>query len=215
MVHNLSEQNSIFSQFIAEIRDVDIQQDSMRFRRNIERIGEILAYELSQKLDYYEEEVFTPLGIAKENLIKEQPVVASILRAGLPLHNGILNMFDQAENAFISAYRKEHKDGSFEVHVDYLASPDIEDKVLILADPMLATGRSMELVYKALLSKGKPKQIIIVSVIASKIAIELLKSKLPKNTKFFIGAIDDELTAQSYIVPGLGDAGDLAFGQKS
>jgi uracil phosphoribosyltransferase len=215
MVHNLSEQKSIFSQFIAEIRDVDIQQDSMRFRRNIERIGEILAYELSQKLDYYEEDVFTPLGIAKENLIKEQPVVASILRAGLPLHNGILNMFDQAENAFVSAYRKEHKDGSFEVHVDYLASPYIEDKVLILADPMLATGRSMELVYKALLSKGKPKQVIVVSVIASKIAIEHLKTKLPKNTKIFVGAIDDELTAQSYIVPGLGDAGDLAFGQKS
>ncbi len=215
MVLNLSEQNSIFNQFIAEIRDVDIQQDSMRFRRNIERIGEILAYELSKDLDYYEQEVFTPLGIAKENLIKEQPVVASILRAGLPLHNGILNLFDQAENAFISAYRKEHKDGSFEVHVDYLASPDIEDKVLILADPMLATGRSMELVYKAMLQKGTPKQIHVVSVIASKLGIEHIKTRLPKNTKIWVGAIDDELTAQSYIVPGLGDAGDLAFGQKS
>jgi len=215
MVLNLSEQNSIFNQFIAEIRDVDIQQDSMRFRKNIERIGEILAYELSKNLEYYEQEVFTPLGIAKENLIKEQPVVASILRAGLPLHNGILNMFDQAENAFISAYRKEHKDGSFEVHVDYLASPDIEDKVLILADPMLATGRSMELVYKAMLQKGTPKQIHVVSVIASKLGIEHIKTRLPKNTKIWVGAIDDELTAQSYIVPGLGDAGDLAFGQKS
>lgn len=215
MVHNLSDQNSIFSQFIAEIRDVDVQQDSMRFRRNIERIGEILAYELSQKLEYYEEDIFTPLGIAKEHLIKEQPVVASILRAGLPLHNGILNMFDQAENAFISAYRKEHKDGSFEVHVDYLASPDIDGKVLILADPMLATGRSMELVYKAILQKGMPKQIHVVSVIASKLGVEHVKSKFPKNTKIWVGAIDDELTAQSYIVPGLGDAGDLAFGQKS
>ena len=215
MVRNLSEQNSIFNQFIAEIRDVDIQQDAMRFRRNIERIGEILAYELSKDLDYEEEEIFTPLGIAKENLLKQQPVIASILRAGLPLHNGILNLFDQAENAFISAYRKEHKDGSFEVHVDYLASPLIDDKVLILADPMLATGRSMELVYKALLQKGMPKQIHIVSVIASKLAIEHIKSKFPKNTKIWVGAIDDELTAQSYIVPGLGDAGDLAYGQKS
>ncbi len=215
MVHNLSEQNSIFNQFIAEIRDVDIQQDSMRFRKNIERIGGILAYELSKDLDYEEEEIFTPLGIAKENLLKHQPVIASILRAGLPLHNGILNLFDQAENAFVSAYRKEHKDGSFEVYVDYLASPDIDDKVLILADPMLATGRSMELVYKAMLQKGTPKQLHVVSVIASKMAVEHIKAKFPKNTKIWVGAIDDELTAQSYIVPGLGDAGDLAYGQKS
>ncbi|HIP35465.1 MAG TPA: uracil phosphoribosyltransferase [Crocinitomix sp.] len=215
MVLNLSNQNSVFNQFIAEIRDVDIQQDAMRFRRNIERIGEVLGYELSKELEYVEEEIFTPLGIAKENLIKNQPVIASILRAGLPLHNGLLNLFDQAENAFVSAYRKEHKDGTFEVHVDYLAAPNIDDKVLIIADPMLATGRSMELVYKALLQKGKPKQIHVVSVIASKTAIEHIQTKLPKNTKIWVGAIDDELTAQSYIVPGLGDAGDLAYGQKS
>ncbi len=215
MIVNLSDKNSIFNQFIAEIRDVDIQLDAMRFRRNLERIGEILAYELSQDLDYFEEEVFTPLGIAKTNLIKQQPVIASILRAGLPLHQGLLNIFDQAENSFISAYRKHHKDGDFEVHVDYLASPDLEDKTLILADPMLATGTSMVEVYKALLEKGKPKKIHVVSVIASKQAVEYVKSKLPSNTKMWIGAIDDELTAQAYIVPGLGDAGDLAFGEKS
>jgi uracil phosphoribosyltransferase len=215
MIHNLSETNSIFNQFIAEIRDVDIQQDAMRFRRNLERIGEILGYELSKTLTYETEEVFTPLGIAEANVLTQQPVVASILRAGLPLHHGLLNLFDQAENAFISAYRKEHKDGSFEVHVDYMAAPDLEDKVLILADPMLATGRSMELVYKALLQKGKPKQIHLVSVIASKLGLEHVKTKFPKNTQIWVGAIDDELTAQSYIVPGLGDAGDLAFGIKS
>lgn len=214
MVHNLSDQNSIFNQFIAEIRDVEIQKDSMRFRRNIERIGEVLGYEVSKHLKYKPTEVTTPLGISKTELLENQPVIASILRAGLPLHQGLLNVFDKAENSFISAYRKHHKSGTFEIHVDYLASPSLEGKTLILADPMLATGSSMVMVYKALLQMGMPKKIHIVSAIASKAAVEFVMSKFPKGTELWVGAIDAELTAQSYIVPGLGDAGDLSFGSK-
>jgi uracil phosphoribosyltransferase len=215
MVHNLAEKNSIFNQFIAEIRDVEIQKDSMRFRRNLERIGEVMAYEISKKLDYIESDVITPLGTANVNLIKEQPVIGSILRAGLPMHQGVLNIFDRAENSFISAYRRHHKNGEFEIEVEYMASPSIEGKTLILVDPMLATGSSMVLVYKSLLQLGTPKKVYIVSAISSKDAVEFVKSKLPKNTELWLGAIDEELTAQSYIVPGLGDAGDLAFGSKS
>jgi uracil phosphoribosyltransferase len=214
MIHDLSKNNSVFNQFIAEIRDVVIQKDSMRFRRNIERIGEVLGYELSKELVYGRVLVTTPLGESETELIKEQPVIASILRAGLPLHQGLLNVFDKAENSFISAYRKHHKSGAFEIHVDYMASASIEDKTLILADPMIATGSSMVAVYKSLLQRGTPKKIHIVSAIASKEAVDFVMSKMPSNTEMWVGSIDAELTAKSYIVPGLGDAGDLAFGSK-
>lgn len=215
MIHNLSEKSSIFQHYIAEIRDVEIQKDAMRFRKNLERIGSVLGYELSQTLDYTRKSVTTPLGEASCELLSEQPVIASILRAGLPMHHGLLATFDRAENAFVSAYRKHHKNGDFDIHVEYLAAPSIEGKILVIADPMLATGSSMVLVYKSLLEKGTPKQVHIVSAIASQEAVDFVKSKLPKQTEFWIGAIDEELTAQSYIVPGLGDAGDLAFGNKS
>lgn len=213
-VHNLSDQNSVFNQFIAEIRDAEVQKDSMRFRRNMERIGEVLGYELSKQLEYAPSQVKTPLGVAETELMTSQPVVASILRAGLPLHQGLLNVFDKAENSFVSAYRKHHKSGEFEIHVDYLASPNLDGKVLILADPMLATGSSMVSVYKALLQMGTPKKIHVVSTVASKEAVDHVLAKFPQGTELWLGAIDNELTAQSYIVPGLGDAGDLAFGEK-
>ena len=214
MVHNLSDQNSVFNHFMAEIRDVNVQKDSMRFRRNMERIGEVLGYELSKTLNYSNLEVSTPLGIAKTSLLESQPVVSSILRAGLPLHQGLLNVFDKAENSFISAYRKYHKSGDFEIHVDYLASPNLDGKTLILADPMLATGSSMVMVYRALLQKGTPKKIHIVSAVASKEAVQYVMDEFPIGTELWLGAVDAELTAQSYIVPGLGDAGDLSFGEK-
>ena len=214
MVHVLGASNSIFTQFIAEIRDEVVQKDSMRFRRNIERLGEIFAYEISKKINYEVREVNTPLGIANVSVPEEQPVVASILRAGLPLHQGVLNYFDKAQNAFISAYRRHHKDGSFDIQVEYLASPDLNGKFLILCDPMLASGSSMVLTYQALLRRGVPAHTHIVSVIASSEGLEYVKKHLPENVTIWIGAIDEELTAQSYIVPGLGDAGDLAFGEK-
>lgn len=214
MVHVLSKENSIFNQFVAEIRDVNIQKDSMRFRRNLERMGEIFAYEISKKLDFENTDVTTSLGISTESLIKEQPVIGTILRAGLPLHQGILNYFDKAENAFISAYRKHHKNGTFDIQVEYMACPTLQDKVLILTDPMLATGGSMVLTYKALLHRGIPKHTHIVTSIASVEGLNYAKNNLPSNVTFWIGAVDDELTAQSYIVPGLGDAGDLAYGTK-
>ncbi len=215
MIHNLSDTSSIFQHFIAEIRDQNIQKDSLRFRTNLERIGAVLGYELSKSLNYSTQNITTPLGVAQCDLLNQQPVIASILRAGLPMHNGLLSVFDQAENAFISAYRRHFKNGDFDVHVEYLASPDIEGKDLIIADPMLATGSSMVLVYKSLLEKGMPGKVHIVSAIASQEAVDFVKSKLPKQTEFWVGAIDEELTAQSYIVPGLGDAGDLAYGSKS
>lgn len=215
MIHNLSEQNSIFSQFISEIRDKSIQKDAMRFRRNLERIGEVLGYELSKKLSYSKQETITPLGVSASELLDEQPVIATILRAGLPLHQGVLNYFDKAENSFISAYRKHHKSGEFEIHVDYLASPSIEGKTLIITDPMLATGQSILAVYKALLQMGSPKKIHLVIAIASQEAVDFVMSKMPRNTELWVGAVDSELTAQSYIVPGLGDAGDLAYGKKN
>jgi uracil phosphoribosyltransferase len=181
----------------------------------MERIGEVLGYELSKKLIYTETSVVTPLGVDETELLENQPVIASILRAGLPLHQGLLNVFDKAENSFISAYRKHHKSGEFEIHVDYMASPEIEGKTLILADPMLATGQSMLAVYKSLLQMGTPKKIHLVVAIASQDAVDFVMSKMPRNTELWVGAMDSELTAQSYIVPGLGDAGDLSFGQKS
>lgn len=214
MVYILGNHNSIFNHYIAEIRDQEVQKDSMRFRRNLERIGEVLAYEISKTMEYESREVITPLGSAQVPVLKKQPVIATILRAGLPLHNGVLNYFDKAENAFVSAYRRHHKDGSFDIHVEYLSSPDLTGKDLIMCDPMLATGSSMVLAYKALLSKGRPRHTHIVSVIASTEGVEFVKKQLPENITIWTGAVDEELTVQSYIVPGLGDAGDLAYGNK-
>lgn len=214
MVHQLNLNNSIFNTFIAEIRDKSIQQDPLRFRRNLERIGEIFAYEISKKLNYSTQDVITPLGTAKENLILEQPVLATILRAGLPLHIGLLNYFDRAENAFISAYRKATSDKEFEIEIEYLSSPRIDNKVLILNDPMLASGASMVMGYQAMLEKGTPKEVHVVSIIASRQGVEYAKKHLPSNVTFWIGAIDEELNSKSYIIPGLGDAGDLAYGTK-
>ncbi|MFN4235604.1 MAG: uracil phosphoribosyltransferase [Bacteroidia bacterium] len=214
MVHILGNTNSVFNNFIAEIRDIHIQKDSMRFRKNMERMGEIFAYEISKHLSYITKEVTTPLGVSKENIINEQIVVGTILRAGLPLHQGVLNFFDNAQNAFIAAYRKHHKDGSFDIQVEYISSPDLNDKILILTDPMLATGASITLTYKQILQRGKPKHTHIVSVLASVEGLDYAKKHLPSNVTIWLGAVDDELTAQSYIVPGLGDAGDLAYGTK-
>ena len=214
MVHNLSNTDSIFATFLGEIRDSSIQKDSMRFRKNMERISEILAYELSKNMSYVSQTVTTPLGNAPINVLKEQPVLATILRAGLSMHQGLLNYFDKAESAFISAYRKHTSIEEFDIHVEYLASPKLDNRIVIISDPMLATGSSMVMVYKALLRQGKPSRVIIVSAIATPDAIDYVKRHLPENTEIWVGAIDKELTAQSYIVPGLGDAGDLAFGEK-
>jgi uracil phosphoribosyltransferase len=215
MANIIGRTNSIFNQFISEIRDASIQTDSMRFRRNLERMGEIMAYELSKDLNYKISSVTTPLGEAEVGLIDDQIVIGTILRAGLPLHQGVLNYFDKAQNAFVSAYRKHHKDNSFEIAIEYLSSPDLEGKILILTDPMLATGASMVLAFKGLQSKGTPKHIHIVAAIASKEGLTYVEKNMPENTTVWVGAVDDELTVQSYIVPGLGDAGDLAYGVKS
>jgi uracil phosphoribosyltransferase len=214
MIHDFSKTNSIFNNFMSEIRDALIQKDSMRYRRNMERVAEIMAYELSKKLDYSTIAVTTPLGEANMQTIKEQPVLATILRAGLAMHQGLLNYFDKADSAFISAYRKHTTHEEFDVHVEYLAAPQLDNRTLIISDPMLATGKSMALVYKALIKQGKPSRVIIVSAIATPVALDFLKSKLPDTTEYYVGAIDEELTAQYYIVPGLGDAGDLAYGEK-
>ncbi len=215
MIHILGKKQSLLNQFITEVRDIEVQKDSMRFRYNMERIGEIFAYEISKSLEWENKEVVTPLGVAEERVLVSQPVVATILRAGLPLHMGMLRMFDKAENAFVSAFRKHHKNGRFDIQVEYSSSPSIQDKVLIMSDPMLATGSSMVLTYKELIRKGVPAHTHIVSVIASIQGVEYLKKHL-LNERFtlWLGAVDDELTAQAYIVPGLGDAGDLAFGSK-
>ncbi len=215
MIHILENQESLLSQYIAEVRDVEIQKDSMRFRKNMERLGEIFAYEISKKLNWENKEVITPLGEAQCKVLKEQPVIATILRAGLPMHQGILNYFDRAENAFISAYRKHHKNGSFTIQIEYASCPPIDQKVLILSDPMLATGASMVLTYKELLLKGRPSHTHIVSILASAQGIDYVKKHLPSGSfTLWLGAVDDELTAKAYIVPGLGDAGDLAYGSK-
>jgi len=215
MVHILSHQNSIFNQFVAELRDITIQKDSMRFRRNLERMGEIMSYEISKTLEYQTKETTTPLGIAETSHLSSQPIIATILRAGLPMHIGVLNYFDNAENAFISAYRRHHKDNTFDIHVEYVSSPNLENKTLILCDPMIATGGSIVLAYKAILSKGTPKHVHIISAISSKQGVDFVKANLPTNNfTIWCGAVDEELTAHSYIVPGLGDAGDLAFGEK-
>ncbi len=216
MVLELAKQRSVANHFLAELRDAEVQQDPMRFRRNLERVGEALALELSRTLEYEEREVTTPLGAARVELLKEQPVLATILRAGLPMHQGLLNCFDRADNAFISAYRKHRKgEEGFDIEVEYLSSPRLDDRVLVICDPMLATGQSMVLVYRALLRMGVPKQLHVVSAIASLEGLEHAKLHLPAGTRFWIGAIDEEMTAQAYIVPGLGDAGDLAYGRKA
>lgn len=215
-IRHLGQENSIFNTFISELRNVDVQKDSMRFRRNLERIGEIFAYEISKEFEIESREIVTPLGIANMSLVKDVPVLATILRAGLPFHQGFLNYFDKADNAFISAFRKHYRDGTFEIQVDYISTPVLDDRILILADPMLATGKSMYLAYQELLANGTPKHTHIVSSIASTQGVEYLQSKLsPVNCTIWVGAIDEELTAQSYIVPGLGDAGDLAYGYKT
>lgn len=213
MVTNLSDTNSILCNWIAQIRDVSIQQDRMRFRRNMERIGEIAAYELSKYLPYTTNNVQTPMGEAECSLLSETPVLATILRAGLPLHQGIMNYFDHADHAFIAGYRKHHRDGTFEIAQHYITSPDINDRPLIIADPMLASGASLALALQSLLDVGKPSQIHIVAAIACTVGIEHVQRKFPE-AYIWVGAIDEELTARGYIVPGLGDAGDLSFGEK-
>ncbi len=215
MIHILGKNSSLVNQYIAEMRDVNIQKDSLRFRRNMERMGEIFSYEISKKLAWEKKEVITGLGVANCEVLTSQPVIATILRAGLPLHQGILNAFDKAENAFISAYRKPRKDGRFDIKIEYVSSPSLENKILIINDPMLATGSSMVLSYKELCLKGQPQHTHIVSILASNQGVEYLKKNMPdENYTLWLGALDDELTARAYIVPGLGDAGDLAFGSK-
>lgn len=214
MVIDLSKNNSLLNHWVAELRDVHVQNDRMRFRRNIERIGEVAAYELSKTLQFKPVEVTTPLGIAPTKLLKEQPVLATILRAGLPLHQGMLNYFDKADNAFISAYRKHHPDGSFEISLEYLSCPNLNDRVLILCDPMLATGASLVETIQAIQKTYTPAQIHIVVTIASQKGIEHVEKELGADTPIWCAAIDPILNDKSYIVPGLGDAGDLAFGTK-
>ena len=213
-IHNLDKTNSVLNHFISEIRDVSIQKDAMRFRRNIERIGEILSYELSQELDFKESIVQTPLGEKKTQLVSDQLVLCSVLRAGLPLHQGILNYFDQIENAFISAFRQHSSAEEFEIKVEYLATPSLDNKILILADPMLATGSSLAAVHQVLKKMGNIRQIHIVAVIAAKEGIDFVSKNFPENTHLWVATVDQELNSKGYIVPGLGDAGDLAFGSK-
>jgi len=213
MIINLSKDHSLISNWIAELRDVDQQNDRMRFRRNLERIGEIAAYEISKLLPSVEAEVQTPLGIANCKILKQQPVLATILRAGLPLHQGLLNYFDKADNAFVSAYRKHDNEGSFEINLEYISCPEMEDRILIVSDPMLATGASLIKTIQYLKDEGQPAGIHIVVAIACTVGLEFVRREIPKAT-IWCGDIDDELTAKGYIVPGLGDAGDLAYGVK-
>ncbi len=213
MVVNLSEQHSLISNWVAELRNVEVQNDRMRFRRNLERIAEVCAYEISKKLEWKEVEVTTPLGTADCKVLADQPVLATILRAGLGMHTGLLNYFDRGENAFISAYRKHNPDGSFDIRLEYMSSPDVENKVVIISDPMIATGASLVKSIQYLKDEGEIKDLHIVCAIACTVGIEYVLREVPKAT-IWCGAIDDELTAKGYIVPGLGDAGDLAFGQK-
>lgn len=216
-IFNLCENNSLVGQFMSEIRSKDIQQDRLRFRANVHRLGQIMAYEISKKVEYKTIDTETPLAVAKTNVIADQIVLSTILRAGLPLHEGFLNFFDKAENAFVSAYRKydAHDPNKFDVKIEYLACPSIDNKVLCIIDPMLATGLSMALAYKALLSRGTPKHVHIASIIATDQAIDFVKHNLPnENLTIWTCDIDHELNEHSYIVPGLGDAGDLLYGEK-
>ena len=214
-IYYFVEQKSVMNRFIAELRDKQIQKDSLRFRRNLERIGELFAYEISKQLKYEERDVQTPLGIAKCQLPADKVVVASILRAGLPLHQGVLNIFDSAQNAFIAAYRKYGKDNKFKIQMEYATMPSIEGKTVVLVDPMLATGSSIILAYNKICTNGEPLHTHIVAAIASRESLSLLSKNLPHSkVTLWVGAVDEELTNKSYIVPGLGDAGDLAFGEK-
>jgi len=214
MVKNLGENHSLVSNWISELRATAVQGDRMRFRRNIEKIGEVIAYEISKTLAWEEQDITTPLGISKTKLLKTQPVLGTILRAGLPLHQGMLNYFDKADNAFIAAYRKHHTDGSFDISLEYLSCPVIDNRVLIICDPMLATGASLVKTIGLLKKEGIPSEIHVAAVIASTEGIDFLRRHEP-TVKIWCGSIDEELTAKGYIVPGLGDAGDLAFGEKS
>lgn len=212
---NLGNNKTIFNHFISQIRNVNVQNDSMRFRRNIERIGEVFAYEISKHMHYVSNNITTPLGVSKEVLISQKPVLATILRAGLPLHQGLLNYFDNSDSAFISAYRKHGNEDDFEIEIEYMASPNLNGQTLILCDPMIASGASMIMAMQAILSKGTPKHIHIVGVIASSEGLAYLKANSPvKNVTIWIGAEDPKMNSKAYIIPGLGDAGDLAFGEK-
>ena len=213
MVINLSEEHSLVSNWISELRDVDVQDDRLRFRRNLEKIGEVGAYEISKKLSWVEKEVTTPLGTSISKVLEKQPVLATILRAGLPMHQGLLNYFDKADNAFISAYRKHNQDGTFEISLDYISCPEMENRVVIISDPMLATGASLVKTIQFIREEGNPSEIHIVCAIACTVGIEYVLRAETKAT-IWCGDIDDELTAKGYIVPGLGDAGDLAYGVK-
>lgn len=215
MVHILSGSPSILNPYISEIRDAEIQKDRLRFRFNLERLGELFAYEISRRLEYTEKEVATPLGFATVQVLTEYPVLAVILRAGLPFHQGFLKIFDRSDNAFISAYRKKHKDGSITIDVEYSQVPDINNKILIICDAMLASGASMVNTYRDLMLKGKPRHIHIVTILASEAGLDYIRKHIPQqDVDIWVGVIDEELTAQSLIVPGLGDAGDLAYGKK-
>lgn len=214
MITNFSETNSILNHYIAEIRDAKIQKDSMRFRRNIERIGEIMGYELSKTFKYSEIEVTTPLGQAQVNVCPTDIVLATILRAGIPMHQGLLNIFDKAESAFVSAYRNQINAEEYEIEVEYCAAPSLDDKILIISDTMLATGSSLASVYKVLNEYGDARQLHLVFAVATDTALQYIQKKVPKSTRIWVGVVDYELTAQSYIVPGIGDAGDLAYGDK-
>ena len=213
-VYNFSQYSSLYNKFLSELRDENIQKDSMRFRKNLERLGEISAYEISKTLDEKSHVTKTPLGTSVTTIPSDKLVLATVLRAGLPLHSGLLKYYDNAENCFISAYRKHTTKEEFEVEIQYMASPNLTDKIVLLSDPMLASGRSMVLAYKALLKKGIPSKIHIVCVIGSEQGVEYISKNLPEDTTLWIGGIDSKMTSESYIVPGLGDAGDLAFGKK-
>lgn len=213
MVINLSEQHSLISNWVGELRDTEVQKDRMRFRRNLERIAEAIGYEISKKMPWQEKEITTPLGISSCKVLAEQPVLATILRAGLGMHNGLLNYFDKGDNAFISAYRKHNPDGSFDIHMEYMSCPEIEDRIIIISDPMIATGSSLVKSIEFLKNEGTIKELHIVCAIACTVGIEYVTRAFPKAT-IWCGDIDDEITAKGYIVPGLGDAGDLAFGAK-
>ncbi len=213
MVHNLSKQHSLVSNWVSELRDVSVQTDRMRFRRNLERIAEIIGYEISKGLEWTDKTVDTPMGSKKCQVLKEQPVLATILRAGLGMHNGLLSYFDKADNAFLSAYRKHNTDGSFEIMLEYMSCPELEGRIVILSDPMLATGASLVKSVQYLKQVGDIAQLHIVCAIACTVGIEYVKSQVP-NAIIWCGDIDDEITAKGYIVPGLGDAGDLAYGSK-
>lgn len=213
---DFSKSNTVVNKFIAELRDVNVQSDRLRFRRNLERIGEVMAYEISKDLEYHVEDVTSPLGIAEVSVPSETIVAATILRAGLPVQEGVLNIFDGAENAFVSAYRRydQETDFNFNISVEYISAPSLDDKVLIICDAMLATGSSMQLAYEALLAKGMPKRLYLCAVIASREALEYLQENLPEDSVIYVAAVDEMLDQHKFIVPGLGDAGDLAFGQK-